>query len=30
MKLHKSMWKDRGFLEVKRKEKAKRKLGFKV
>ena len=30
MKLRKSTWKDRGFLEVKKKEKAKKRLGFKV
>lgn len=30
MKLRKSTWKDRMFLEVKKKEKAKKKLGFKV
>lgn len=30
MKLRKSTWKDRLFLEVKKKEKAKKRLGFKV
>ena len=29
MKLRKSMWKDRNFLEVKKKEKVKKRLGFK-
>ena len=30
MKLRKSTWKDRQFLEVKKKEKTKKRLGFKV
>ncbi|CAI8027765.1 RNA-binding protein 42 [Geodia barretti] len=30
MRLRKSTWKDRNFLEVKKKEKSKKRLGFKV